>query len=136
MSRALTLLILIASPVAISALLASLGFFVHAIGRGFGSHRPPTAIIIATLGLALLHAGYYLGPILWHLKRQTLALWLMTPVAIVATLLIAAMILRLLPAASESTSNARWFYGMFAASVIAIAAYLAPIITLTASSRQ
>ncbi len=79
MSRTLTLLILIASPIAISALLASLGFFVHAIGRGFGSHRPPTAIILATIGMALLHAGYYLAPLLWSQGRTTMALWLRAP---------------------------------------------------------
>lgn len=135
MPRPLTLILLTASPVVISAGLAFLGFFVHSLGRAFGSRQPPTAIVVALLAIALLHAGYYLGPFLWLNGRATLALWLMTPVAVVVGLIGLAILAKIMPAASESESNARWFYRTVAAGFVMALAYAGPLLIMLVGAR-
>lgn len=127
MGRALSILVLVASPLVISAGLVLLGLFIHGVGRAFGSNKPPTPVVLAMLGVALLHAGYYLGPWLWASGRSTLALWLMVPVAAVAALAGLVVLVRILPAASESASNVRWFYAMLGGMTVVAMAYVAPI---------
>jgi hypothetical protein len=136
MARLLSLLLLVASPLVLSAGLVLLGLFLHGVGRAFGSHRPPTAIVVAMLVLALLHAGYYLGPLLWLSGRTTLGLWLMTPIAIVAGLVGVALFVRILPAASESTSNVRWFCWMLGAELLVAMAYALPILVMARTAAR
>jgi hypothetical protein len=136
MARALTILALVASPIVLSAGLVLLGMFIHGVGRAFGSQKPPTPVVFAMLGLAVLHAGYYLGPVLWAQGRASLALWLMTPVAVVAALAGLVVFVRILPAASESSSNVQWFYGMLAGLVVAAAAYATPIVIMVRSAAR
>ena len=136
MGRIATILLLVASPLVITAGLVLLGLFINGVGRAFGSTKSPTPIVLAMVGLALLHIGYYLGPLLWSNGRTSLALWLMLPVAVVAALIGMALFVRILPAASESSSNVRWFYGMLAGMAVAAGAYAAPIlIMLRAAAR-
>lgn len=136
MSRPLTLAILVLSPLVLSAGLAFCGYVIHAIGRAFGSHRPPTAIVVATLFAALLHVGYYLGPLLWIVRRPTLALWLMVPVALVGGVALLGILLRILPAATESGSNVRWFHRSLACGLAVAAAYVAPIVVMARESAR
>lgn len=134
MSRIASLVILVVSPLVLSAGLAFGGSFLHAVGRAFGSQRPPTAIVVATLFAALLHVGYYLGPLLWIVRRPTLALWLMVPVALVGGVALLGILLRILPAATESGSNVRWFHRSLACGLAIAAAYLAPIVVMARES--
>jgi hypothetical protein len=72
------------SPAAITAACVACGLFANAMRQGFGPHKPAAPIILATLILWLLHAGYLLAPWLYSTDRRVLAFWLMIPAAVAA----------------------------------------------------
>lgn len=85
MARAVSYIFLYLSPVIVTVAIAIVAFGIHAVGRGFGSTRSHTPILVAAVFLWLLHAGFLLGPWLYAHDRRTLAAWLMLPIAIVGT---------------------------------------------------
>lgn len=130
MPRTLAFLILTGSPLVISVGIGVLGTFIHAVGRGFGSTRQPTAIIIAMLGLAAVHAGYYLAPMLWASERRTLALWLTAPIAAAAILGSIPLLASVLPNSARMTDDLPRAIRWFALCVAGWITYGAPIVVL------
>jgi xanthosine utilization system XapX-like protein len=129
MSRWIQLALLVASPIAISIGIVFLGWFIHAIGNAFGSRRSPAPIVLAMIGLTLLHAGYYLAPMLWVTERRTLGFWLLVPALVVAAVswvYFAGRLIGGLEPRPDHTSDLLWIAGLLAAAV----AYVGPPIVM------
>lgn len=109
MPRWLSLSLLVASPLAITAGLVLLGLFLHALSGVWGPRKSPAPIVGVLVGVALLHGGYYLGPWLFLWQRNALALWLMVPIALAAFMvgLVVASRLASASAGDEGTSMAQ-----------------------------
>lgn len=92
MPRWIAMSLLVISPLVVLGLTALVLKFARDLRRSFGavSETPASAIAVAGLFLAL-HAGYAAAPFLLTGGRRTLALWLTTPLAAVATLLLLSM---------------------------------------------
>lgn len=135
MPKALPLIILFVSPVVLTVALAIVAFGIHAVGRGFGSMRSPAPIVGAAIVVWLLHAGYLIGPWLYHHQRQTLALGLMIPMAILGLLVAAFIAKELVPENRDAMDGKFALY--CTAWVIALAAgYIAPIAVMMLPHRH
>lgn len=123
MPRALAMAMLILPP--LLALLGG-GLFIALAMRfrkGFGAiHDLPPGGKAMIAVLLLVHAGYLAAPLLHAAHKSALALWLTSPVAILATLglILAASI-------GSRASETPW---IAVGAVIAIALYWAPIAAL------
>lgn len=83
---------------------------------------PPGGKAMVAL-LLLIHAGYLAAPFLHMASKRSLALWLTTPVAIIATL----SIILIGAFASRDNSDAPW---LLLVALIALAMYWTPIAAL------
>lgn len=124
MHRALSMAMLILPPAL--AILGGATFIALAIKfrKSFGTIHdlPPGAK--ATIALLLLaHAGYLAAPFLHVASKRTLALWLTSPVAIIATLaiIVSAII------GARASSDSHW---IALGALIAFALYATPIAAL------
>jgi hypothetical protein len=89
MPDALATSLLCLSPIALTGAIGGVLSWARAFRRSFGAHRTLTGGSILVAGLfVLIHAGFYLAPLLYHSDHQTLALWLVLPVAVPACLLL------------------------------------------------
>ena len=88
MSKPIALILLWGSPLIITLACAACGVFMGFIRNGFASSKSSGPIILASVLLWLLHAGYLLGPWLWSRQRPILAIGLMMPVAVFVILMI------------------------------------------------
>lgn len=136
MPRWLTLALLAASPLAITAGLVLLGLFLYALSGVWGPRKSPVPIVAALVCVAMLHAGYYLGPWLFLWQRNALALWLMVPVAIGALMvgLFVASRLASASAGDEGASIAQ--LGRAVALIAAALAYCVPVAVMTFSRAE
>jgi len=130
MPRWLSLTILFASPLAISTGLVLLGLFLHALSGLWGTKKPPGPIILAMIGLAVLHAGYYLGPWLFLSQRTTLALWLMIPIAAGAVVVGAIIAGRLAAGSGSPDGDSTAQMGRVAVLAAALVAHGGPILAM------
>jgi len=129
MTRYLPNFILIASPILLTIALGVVAFGIQAVGRGFGSIKGPTPIVVAAIFVWLLHAGYILGPWLFHHERRTLALWLMVPMAVFGLVFALFVAIQLIP------GNTHAMNGMFLVhacvwTLTTLFGYLGPIIVM------
>lgn len=123
--------LLVGAPLAISTGLVLLGLFLHALGGLWGTRKPPGPIIAAMIGLAVLHAGYYLGPWLFLQQRTALALWLMIPVALGALVVGLLIVARLASSSAGADENSMAQLGRLAALVAMLVAYGGPILVVS-----
>lgn len=81
-----TIALLTLPPVALTGGFVGVLIFIRSWRRAWGAHRQNNgAMLLATLAFLLIHAGYLASPVLFHLSRATLALWLTVPVALLLT---------------------------------------------------
>lgn len=135
MARWLPLVLLVGSPIAISIGIVFLGWFIHAFGNAFGARRSPAPIVLAMAGLTLLHAGYYLAPLLWVTERRSLALWLLVPalvVAVVGWVILAARLVGRLEPRRDHTSDFLRLAGLLVAAV----AYVGPPLVMLSTGAR
>lgn len=130
MPRWLSLTILITSPVAITIGLVLLGLFLNALSGLWGTRKPPGPIVVAMLGLGMLHAGYFLGPWFFLSQRTTLALWLMIPIAIGAMVVGIVIVGRLAASSGGPDGMSTAQLGRLAALGAGLIAYGGPIVVM------
>lgn len=89
MRFAVSILLLCVSPIILSGLVGGTLYWIRGFRRSFGAHRglPGSAILVA-IGLGIVHGGYFIAPLLYRADCIGLALWLVAPVAIVASLVL------------------------------------------------
>ena len=128
MSRAFSLGLLWLSPVLISLGVGAYFFALNAERVEFGSKRPGWPIVLAAVGVWLIHLGFHLGPWLWSRGRSTTALWLMCPLSLVAMmgwLYFAARFIFVAPKPdATSASQLFWALGLVGCFV----AYVGPVV--------
>lgn len=129
MTRVLTNIVLYGSPVCLTIALSIVAFGIHAIGRGFGSTKSSAPIVIAAFVVWLLHAGYLLGPWLYHSNRQSTALWLMIPMAVVGVIIAVLVANQLIPD-DRANDNAVFILCCTAWTAAILFGYIAPIIVM------
>lgn len=129
MGRILTQIVLYGSPVCITIALSIVAFAIHAIGRGFGGTKSAVPIVLAAFVVWLLHAGYLLGPWLYNHQRQTTALWLMVPVAIIG-ILVALLIANQLVPDDRANDNGVFLLCCTAWTAAVLFGYVGPIIVM------
>lgn len=134
MLKALPLIILSISPVTISVMLGIVAFGIHAIGRGFGGEKSPAPVVITAVIVWLLHAGYLIGPWLYMHQRQTLALILMIPLAIVGLVAAALITKQLVPENREAMGGKFMLYFLMWMFAL-LMGYIAPIVVMLMPSR-
>ncbi len=87
MPAAVSILLLCVSPIVLTG---AIGFALNMVAgfrKGFGAHTAlPTSAILVTAGALVLHAGYFLSPVLLYADHVAIALWLVTPIAVLASL--------------------------------------------------
>lgn len=130
MPRALSLLLVGISPLLITGGTLAFALFVNAARVDFGSKRPGWPILVAGIGLWLLHIGFLLAPWLWVRGRTTLGLWLTCPVGLLALCFWLFFLGRLVyadPVANPDLAHKfLWSLGL----VGGLAAYAGPIVVL------
>lgn len=133
MSKPIALILLWSSPVIITLACAACGVFLGFIRNGFGPSRSSGPIVLASLLLWLLHAGYLLGPWLWSHQRPILAIALMMPVAVFVILMIIVFGGRLAsnPTGPRGEDNHMGLF--FAVLIAALVVYSGPIIAMLAA---
>lgn len=130
MQYAVSILLLCLPPIVLTGLIGGTLYWARAFRRSFGAHNPLTrgAILVAALFM-FTHAGYYGAPILFAIGRSTLALWLVTPVALVA---LAAFAWFIICSASSMSLDARLkFHRLSLIATALLATYLLPVIVLS-----
>lgn len=82
MPGALALTILWTAATWTLAIVLAAGFFVRAIGRGFGARKTSPLLVAATILCLLLHGGLLLGPYWWLSGQRSLGIALMLPASV------------------------------------------------------
>lgn len=86
MNLFVSILLLCMPPIALCVAVGGVLALIKGFRKSFGAHRPllPNTYIAAA-GVLLLHAGYFLAPVLLYTNHVALALWLVVPVGIVGS---------------------------------------------------
>lgn len=86
MQPAVSILLLCLPPILLTGMIGGGLYWIRGFRRSFGAHRSlPGAAVVAAIGLVILHAGYFTAPFLLGSDRAATALWLVAPVALIAT---------------------------------------------------
>lgn len=129
MSRVLPIIVLYTSSLVLTIGLCIVAYGIHAVGRGFGSMKSSTPLVIAATIVWLLHAGYLLGPWLYQTQRHTTALWLMIPIAL-AGIAIAVLIAKQLIPGNTEAMNGKFVLCCVLWTLAVIVGYIAPIVVM------
>ncbi len=129
MTRYLPNVILIASPILLTIALGVVAFGIQAVGRGLGNFKGPGPVVATAIVVWILHAGYILGPWLFHHERRATALWLMVPMAVLGLVFALYLAIQLIP------GNTHAMNGMFLVhacvwTLAMLFGYLGPIIVM------
>ncbi len=83
MNLFVSILLLCMPPIALCVAVGGVLALIQGFRKGFGAHNPlpPTTLAIAA-GVLVVHAGYFLAPVLLYTHHVALALWLVVPVGI------------------------------------------------------
>jgi hypothetical protein len=97
---------------------------VSGLRRSFGARRSLTPhAMLAGVVVLVLHGGFFLAPLLLYQGRTTIALLLMTPISLLASLAIIALFIRL--------SESRAVSGRIGTiAFVLLSAYLFPVLVL------
>lgn len=126
MPRLPAMIILSVSPLILTIALCIVAYGINAVGRAFGNTKSPSPVVIAAVFVWLLHAGFLLGPWLYHAQRQALALWLMIPVAIIG-IITAILIAKQIVPGNADAINGKFVVCCILWTLAVIFGYLAPL---------
>ncbi|HLO40911.1 MAG TPA: hypothetical protein VK176_07800 [Phycisphaerales bacterium] len=132
MQRTISIVILYAAPVVLTIGVCILAMLIHLLLKGFGSHRGAGPLVLAGIGVWVLHMGYVLGPWLYGHERQGLALVLMLPVALAGGTCAMWLTSRLVP--ENGGAGDGWFAACCVLWMVSmLGAYIAPIVVMVLS---
>lgn len=125
-----SILLLCVPPIVITVAIGGALSLIAGFRRSFHAHRVlPTSAILVAIGTLLAHAGFFLAPLLLYTDRIQLALWLVIPISVLASLGLAWALIMTAGASDKIKRTALVALG-------GLAAYVLPVVVLVLNTNQ